>query len=181
MRRHIKLFMMSLGSVAVLLSVSGITFSRFKIGNAASEQAPRPPIAVVYDTGSKKETGLRPGEWRQESVSVVNEGDAPYYVRVRLQIPETKGEPLFKIGRIVSGAFITAAFTEIERGSRTEYWEKIGDYLYYRNAQTGDRLQPGKKTAAVYEAVMLNEYVDAEDEESIIVLAECADKTWQAP
>lgn len=123
----------------------------------------------VYVIGSNTdETTIKPGDTIEENPYVVNSGDTDCYVRVKLVIPQINEESIFKVGTYVNSKFIETfsddSFVTLNNSSiEKEYWEKSGDYIYYKNSSTGNKLLAGSKTKEIYQAVRLNTSVTAEN------------------
>ena len=186
MRRNVRVFVISLGIVTAILTASGLTFSTLEDMRQAENEGGMLPVHVVYEGAEQEETeiALQPGEFMEEKASVLNESTKDVYVRVLLKIPQCDEVPLFKVGKVINRQFVTAVFNGMEQKQEEEYWEKAGEYLYYRNSRTAGLLKAGKQTAPLYEAVMLSKEMQGQElayltEQSIVVAAEFSETQWQ--
>ncbi|WP_099205223.1 hypothetical protein [Scatolibacter rhodanostii] len=187
MRRNVRIFAISLFAVIAVLSLSGITLSKLENKQDTSAESGSAKIKVVYqdkeENKAENEGEVKPGHWYKESAAVINEGKEAVFVRVELQIAQMEGENIFRLGMAENNGFVSLDSSIVSPDNKAEYWEKSGNYYYYKNQKTENKLKPGKQTSAIYEAVQLNESMSVTKlanlgEHSIIISVEYADEPW---
>lgn len=138
--------------VLILTAFTGVTFSQ-RVSQPDWGQASR--IETVFAGEQKKALcDMRPGQAVRSGIAFKNQGEAPCFLRVKLCIPTMEGKEILEPGFLDLGAF-----REWEKKSWEpiqEYWICRGEYYYYKNEKTGDRLLPGRETTELYGAVRLN-------------------------
>lgn len=181
MKRKIKLLLLGLILVVGLLSVTQLTFSYLGsedlFGSAKSAE-----VELTRKSQPEEVQSVKPGGTLRDEPYIRNSGEVPCYLRVKIQIPEQGGVPIFKLGKLAGGSFSELLFSDADIGIITlqdEYWQKEGDYIYYRNKSTGNRLLQNSSTPALYSAVSVISDLkpetlgDAGDEnQDIIICAE---------
>lgn len=101
---------------------------------------------------------LDPGESAPGGVTFLNRGNMPCQLRVKLCPPRVDGQAVLEAGDLEEGGFRRAGW---EDPQAQEYWQAQGEYLYYRNRETGGLLLPGGQTPAAYSAVRVNQRLEA--------------------
>lgn len=166
MKRNVRLFLCALAVTIGLISLTGVTFSYLQQTDYKQEADIYGDMNIVLmeNTDAADESiKIKPGEAVKREVYVVNAGSEDCYVRVKVAVPEVEGIRLFQLGKLENKNFtetILAADGAIA-GQDTEHWERSGEYLYYRNTKTGNRLTAGNKTPYLYEAVRLSADINA--------------------
>ncbi len=151
-RNRVRPILALLAALLGLVSLSGLTFSRMqeKPGNAEADEV----LQVELHWEGQEKAGSIPVLGKQSVVSrrlyVENTGDLPCYVRIKLHIPEMGDASIFELGELSGEDFFPK---EGQASAAKEYWEKKGEYFYYRNVQTQNLLQPGGRTRPVFSAL----------------------------
>lgn len=172
MRRNVSLFSASILMIISVLYISGITFSR-----PESTDNEKDDIEIIYKVDEKASKLLEKVP-RQESAVVANNSGKNLFVRLKIEVPKSQGEKLILLGRMNKDKFVASSFSSAEKESAEQFWEKKGDYIYYKNSKTNDILKAGSISTEIYESVMLSEKAPEGTENSIIILAEYSETPW---
>lgn len=170
MKQNVSLFAVSILILVSVFYISGITFSK-------TDEQVEEMLKIVYTEEEKKI--LSADEPYLESVVIENSSKKDLFVRIKIEVPKVNGEKLILVGRLSKEKFIASSFSSAEQESAEQYWEKKGDYIYYRNSRTGDVLKSGESSSEIYEAVMLNEKAPVGTQNSIVILAEYSETKWK--
>lgn len=130
------------------------------------------PIIEAVLTGGEDSSGqpsLAPGETAMEELRFINRGRVGFELRIKLCSAEINSKPVLQPGHITMEGFAPSMVPEAEP-NENEYWTARGEYLYYRNARTGDLLMPGRETPAAYSAVQMNARLEPEELETLALM-----------
>lgn len=146
-------------ALALLAAVWGFCFTLRPHVEAAGIQA----VPFGSEDG-ESEPVLHPGECAPSGVAFRNTGRSGCRLRVKLCAASLDGETVLQAGDMRNGSFVEAGASPGESG---EYWTAKGEYLYYRNRDTGDLLLPGRETPPAYSMVRLNDSLTPEALEAL--------------
>lgn len=150
-----QLILALLAALLGLVSLSGLTFSRMQEKPERSGSADE--IRVELHWEGQEKVGSIPVLEKHSVVSrrlyAENTGELPCYIRVKLYMPQVDGSSLFELGELSGDVFFQK---DGKATKEKEYWEKIGEYFYYRNARTQNLLLPGDKTASLFSALQVS-------------------------
>lgn len=181
MKKKIKLLLLGLVLVVGLLSLTQLTFSYL-----ATEElfGGGKPAQVELNRREQQQEGqsIKPGGTLRDEPYIRNSGEVPCYLRVKIQIPEQNGVLIFKLGKLSDGGFSEMLYSDADIGILTlqdEYWQREGEYIYYKNKSTGNRLLQNSSSPALYNAVSVISDLKAEtlgisgdENQDIIICAE---------
>lgn len=181
MRKKLRMLISAFVITTIFVSAAGITFSSLDVQWLSGSNAQEIQIMLQEDTETfyPGNRTLKPGEPVTAKPYLVNTGTSECYVRVKVNVPQYKSIALFRLGYLRGEVFYTLEFTASEAQGMA-YWEQNGEYLYYRNKATDDKLHPGELTPVLYSAVMLSGEISAHEIESlqgsreIVICAEAA-------
>ena len=181
MKRKIKLLLLGLISVVTLLSVTQLTFSYLATEELFGGAKPA-EVELTRKEQSETTESIKPGGTLQDEPYIRNSGEVPCYLRIKIQIPTQNDEPIFRLGRLSDGNISELLFSDADIGILTlqdEYWQREGDYIYYKNKSTGNRLLQNSSTPVLYSAVSVIPDLKAEtlgisgdENQDIIICAE---------
>lgn len=183
MKRDLKKYI-SAGIAAILLvSISGVALAFYGQYSGSVQTTGDVTVQIVNHADSAEgESVLAPEQPVLSAPSVRNTGDNTCYLRVKLEIPQVNGIPIFRVGIIHNSLFEEGVYTAERSGNDTAYWEQVDGYYYYRNTKTGNCLRPDDETPVIYEAVALNADLPSQQlrftdgqEQTVIVYAEAVE------
>lgn len=180
MNRRLKRGLLFLAVATVFVVVSAISLSALNMQPEGSERI----NISIYQEGPR-DAKLSTKDSVEKKTYIVNEGSKACYVRVKLNIPQYDGQPMIQVGEQTMSGFKQADYKG--SGLAGERWELRGEYIYYRNRLTGNKLKPGHSTPAIYSAVRISpeipqsvlELIDKDQE--IVLLADAVEnEEWMA-
>lgn len=185
MRKEYKRFIIALAAAIILISTASLTFSALEI-DAGQTQVKTQAVEIILQDDSESETASLTAETIMiQRPYIVNTGEEDCYVRIRLDISQISGEPMLQVGSISDDAFTTLEFSSAESNS-TEYWEKKGEYIYYRNKLTKNKLLAGSSTPEIYSAVRITPDISSQtlelayEEQNVVIYAQAASAKYMS-
>lgn len=165
--RHIqarlKLFISTLLSLICLISASGVARAYFTTGEIMGENA---DVEIRIDGKTPEITEITENDIVSAAYYIHNTGNEDCYVRVKLVSPIVNEKEVFAFGEKHWRKFEANEYTAPTL-KKNEYWERVGDYLYYRNPETGNVLKRNSDTQPVFSAIRISLDLSARDLELV--------------
>lgn len=155
-KKREKLIIAAVLAVAVL-SLSSLVLTYVRL-NPVFENTGVIQVDVIKNSVDDN-TSIGMGDVASEEVYIKNTCQKSCYLRIRVEVPQVEGESLLKLGKMTEGGFSENTFNDTGMGimgSDDEFWLRDGEYIYYVNRATGNKLLPNSMTPPIYSAIRVS-------------------------